>query len=93
MQITEPDFETKVYGDYYKGLVGIVYSKETRREWREQDAAATRQFLADAKAYLIESGVPEQYALNCVTLAWNQGHSSGFTEVYLHLNDLIEVFN
>jgi len=37
--------------------------------------------------------IPEQYRKKVFSHAWESGHSSGWPEVYLHLQSLIEIFN
>ena len=38
------------------------------------------------------SSVPEKYRSKVYSHAWQEGHSNGYYEVYLHLQELVEIF-
>lgn len=37
--------------------------------------------------------IPKQYQDKVYRHAWESGHSAGYTEVYIHLQELVEIFN
>lgn len=48
----------------------------------------------ELKADELLKAVPPKYREGCRRLAWNNGHSSGYHEVWVHLQDIIEqIFN
>lgn len=69
-----------------------VSTKEAREAYRAEEHRLTSLFMIDAKKYAIEQGVPVQYADRVVAKAWEDGHAWGYSEVVVHLDQLIEIF-
>jgi len=83
------DFETDVRAGYYRKERNEAYNPKTNR----YDKGVGLTFDADFKAFLLDSGVPEQYVVKVASYAWQQGHASGEEEVLNSAYDLIEIFN
>jgi hypothetical protein len=71
----------------------IPYTKETRHAYREEENRIYELFNKDCIAYAIANGVPEQYASKVFSKAWQDGHAYGYSEIVIHLEGLIEIFN
>ncbi len=84
-----PGFEDKIRSGVYE--TKLLY-KDNREAYREDQRNLTHQFYADAEEFVIQSGVPQQYAAKVVSRAWSNGHSCGFSEVLNCLYNLIEIF-
>lgn len=63
-----------------------------REDWGIKEGSLKMEFMADLEAYLIEDGVPAKYARKVAYRAWDDGHSSGFYEVFNVASNLAEIF-
>jgi hypothetical protein len=86
------DFEKKVYGGEYNTKLPYGPTPEEKVAYKAEDTRLMNQFLADAQAYAIEQGVPDEYAAKVVHKAWEDGHAHGFTEILNCMYGLIEIF-
>lgn len=87
--IEEKCFEDRVRSGAYE--TKLPY-KDNREAYRADQSSLMDKFYADARAYVINSGVPERYAAKVVSYAWSEGHSCGFSEVLNYMDMLIEIF-
>jgi hypothetical protein len=83
------DFETDVRAGYYRLERNEAYNTKTNR----YDKGVGLTFDADFRAFLLDSGVPEQYVSKVAYVAWQSGHAEGEENVLCHAYDLIEIFN
>jgi hypothetical protein len=86
--------EMKTYSDslleYEKALEDYVFKDNLYRN------ESSRLYTLLEDKIKEDSGVndiPEQYRSNVYSYAWEQGHSSGYGEVYHYLCDLVSIFN
>lgn len=87
------DFEKKVRSNAYNTKLPYGPTAAEKEAHTKDDDDLNEKFMADAKAYCIEQGVPEKYVAKVVNLAWQDGHSSGYSEVLNCLYGLIGIFN
>lgn len=72
------------------------YDKERNKAIKKSERAGSNvpELLEDF--IKIESGlttkVPEKYRDKVYSYAWEMGHSCGYSEVYIHLCDLVNIF-
>jgi hypothetical protein len=72
------------------------YDKERNKAIKKSERAGSNvpELLEDF--IKIESGlttkVPEKYRDKVYSYAWERGHSCGYSEVYIHLCDLVNIF-
>ena len=83
------DFEHNVRTGEYLTKLSYV---DNREAFRKDQNRLIGEFHEDAKAYAIRCGVPGMYAGKVISLAWDQGHSYGFSESLNHLDTLIQIF-
>lgn len=86
--------------DYRQYADALADWEKLTAQWDEGNAersAAIAKTENACKAYLEElSGVdelPPKQSAKVKALAWDRGHSSGFSEYYSELMDLMEIFN
>lgn len=84
------DFESKVQNDGYKNPV--PYSRENREAYRQAENKLVAEFTKDHIEWLKAQGVPARYAAKVAAKAWEDGHSSGFSEVLNVSYSLVEIF-
>jgi hypothetical protein len=72
---------------------------ETKLSYKTDRAAARvdqdlllLKFMNDLRVALRGEGVPDQYIAKVASLAWQEGHSFGFSEVLNHASNLTEIF-
>jgi hypothetical protein len=65
----------------------VAYSKEARAQWQEAEAANTAKFRADLEA--VYGVVGHAKAGRLWELAWDHGHSSGYSEVLHYYDDFV----
>ncbi len=81
------------YGEQLKnwelGLVIYKEQVETYNVNKNEIDSIIKEFIMDVAGISI---VPQQYRNKVYSKAYDNGHSSGFYEIYLELNSLIEIF-
>jgi len=70
----------------------VPYTTETRLTYRTEERRIYDLFNKDCATYAVEQGVPEQYVQKIISKAWQDGHAYGYTEIVIHLDSLIEIF-
>jgi hypothetical protein len=81
------DFETDVRSGYYAQERNAAWNAKTRSY---EDYVNT--FDPDLREFLRRSGVPEQYVAKVANYAYEQGHSSGESEILNVAYGLIDIF-
>lgn len=84
------EFEDDVRGGYYN--FNPYDYKLHKEEYRKFDSRRHAEFTDHGAAYLISNGVPGKYSAKVFSKAYQDGHSSGYTEVLNCMYDLIEIF-
>jgi hypothetical protein len=85
-------FEEKVRADFYKNPLPYGPSAEAKVAYRDKEGELHGQFMTDLGAYLVSEGVPAQYVGKVSYAAWEDGHSSGYSEVLNSAYKFIEIF-
>lgn len=75
---------------YEANKLAIKEQKELTKEIRQKAFEDFENYVKDLAGLF---DIPEQYQANVWSLAYQRGHSSGYSEVYTNLVDLVEIFN
>lgn len=75
---------------YDKEMVTYRSAKELYSEVSLQENAVFIEYMKEVAGL---DTIPEQYRKKVWDKAWSDGHSSGYSEVYYHLVELIDIFN
>jgi len=79
------NFKVDVRAGYYTAVRNAHY--------KLMDMDIVNTFNDDFEQYLLSNGVPAQYVKKVAHAAYEQGHSSGDSEIVNCAGDLIEIFN
>lgn len=90
--IIDLSFEEKVYSDAYENPLPYSTIPSIRAAYRSKESEIHAQFMEDLKKYLMEKGVPEQYAPKVAIRAYQDGHANGYHEVFNCALNLLEIF-
>lgn len=86
-------FEEKAFGGYYS--CGLPYGEPgtpERLKYNERQRTLNQEWSVDLRVYLIQEGVPEQYADKVAALAYEKGHSAGYGEILCEAQSLLDIF-
>lgn len=81
------------YADAYENYEKQIAEFEIAKiAWNKQKAEIEDRIIELIKDKSGLNSIPDQYRYKVWAKAWEDGHSSGFYEVYLELCDLVEIF-
>ena len=86
------DFESDVRAGYYRAVRDAHYTLRDMPLFCYDNLPAN-SFDADFELHLLDHGVPYQYVKKVGYCAYEQGHSSGDSEIVNCAWDLIAIFN
>jgi len=75
---------------YEKAKDGCTKEQTVWRQRQSNIDLIIVEYMKDESGF---NDIPEQYRSNVYSKAWQDGHSSGFYEVYQCLRGLVEIFN
>lgn len=89
-------FEEKIAANAYDNdkpyPTGKTVASQTGRDaYRTRESELYAQFMADFKVWMREHGVPAKYLDKVAAKAWDDGHSSGYSEVVNCAHKYIEI--
>ena len=87
---THMNFMQKVQANFYDNPLSYA---ENKGAYRAKGAELHELFMGDLKTFMIAEGVPTKYVAKAVAYAYDQGHSSGYSEVTNFALHLIEIFS
>jgi len=76
---------------YEKGMETHNEKMKLFIERENEIESIIKEFICDVSG--LYSIVPKEYRDKVYSKAWEDGHSSGYYEVYLKLNSLVDIFN
>jgi hypothetical protein len=85
--------EEKVRANAYDNPLPYSREPKVREAYDKKDGELYDEFVTDLRAYLLAEGVPEQYVGKVISKAWEDGHSSGYSEVFNCALGLAEIFS
>jgi hypothetical protein len=88
IQENDMNFEEKVSSGYYS-RTNIEYSKENRKAYHEERSKLEAEFRNDLFNYWEVQDNPK--CDKAFSIAWDHGHSAGYSEVASHFADLVDL--
>jgi hypothetical protein len=88
------DFESKVRSGAYENPLPNGTDYETKLAHYEKHGELKIQFMQDLKQWLVEQGVPTQYAQRVAWRAWADSSEHGYSKevILIRAHELIEIF-
>jgi hypothetical protein len=86
------DFQVDVRAGYYQAVRNAHYDLRDQPSFCFHELPAYT-FDDDFEQHLLNHGVPSQYVKKVAYAAYEQGHSSGYSEIVNCAWDLIAIFN
>lgn len=85
-------FEDKVRNDGFKNPLPYSRVPEVRAAYDQKESKLYEEFMNELTLYLVNNGVPAQYARKVAYKAYQDGHALGYTEVFNVASNLMEIF-
>lgn len=86
-------FEEKVQKDYYENSLPYGdFKSEERRVYQAEAQKLSEEFELDFRNWLYSQGVPGKYVSKVALKAWEDGHSSGYSEILNCAYSLVDIF-
>lgn len=85
--------EDKIRSGLYDNDLPYSWDSAISDAYNKREDYTRTLFMRDLRDYLLDLNVPKAFVGKVASKAWEDGHASGYMEIFNHASNLADIFN